>query len=116
MKIGLNVLEYYVSYYFYYYLVIYQTYSMILIFIYNSHFRQLKTLAFATANTNQIALGTRVIEMLFHGPVMLARRFATLDLLSQDKVFDYIIQSIAIGVISLKFTCVISRWCILFRF
>jgi alkanesulfonate monooxygenase SsuD/methylene tetrahydromethanopterin reductase-like flavin-dependent oxidoreductase (luciferase family) len=75
------------EYYFYYYLVIYQTYSMILIFIYNSHFRQLKTLAFATANTNQIALGTRVIKMLFHGPVMLARRFATLDLLSQDKVF-----------------------------
>jgi alkanesulfonate monooxygenase SsuD/methylene tetrahydromethanopterin reductase-like flavin-dependent oxidoreductase (luciferase family) len=54
------------------------TYSMILIFIYNSHFRQLKTLAFATAKTNQIALGTRVIEMLFHGPVMLARRFTTL--------------------------------------
>ena len=25
--------------------------------------------------------------MLFHGPVMLARRFATLDVLSQDKVF-----------------------------
>jgi alkanesulfonate monooxygenase SsuD/methylene tetrahydromethanopterin reductase-like flavin-dependent oxidoreductase (luciferase family) len=87
MKIGLNMLEYYVFYYFYYYLVIYQTYSMILIFIYNSHFRQLKTLSFATANTNQIALGTCVIEMLFHDPVILARRFATLDVLSQDKVF-----------------------------
>jgi alkanesulfonate monooxygenase SsuD/methylene tetrahydromethanopterin reductase-like flavin-dependent oxidoreductase (luciferase family) len=82
-----NVCYLVISEYFYYYLVIYQTYSMILIFIYNSHFRQLKTLAFATANTNQIALGTRVIEMLFHGPVILAGRFATLCVLSQDKVF-----------------------------
>jgi hypothetical protein len=57
------------EYYFHYYLVIYQTYSMILIFIYNSYFRQLKTLVFATANTNQIALGTRVIEMLFQDAI-----------------------------------------------
>jgi alkanesulfonate monooxygenase SsuD/methylene tetrahydromethanopterin reductase-like flavin-dependent oxidoreductase (luciferase family) len=29
------------------------------------------------ANTNRIKLGTSVIDMLFHNPVILARRFAT---------------------------------------
>ena len=38
------------------------------------------------ANTNKIALGTSVIDMLFHNPVILARRFATLDVLSGGRV------------------------------
>jgi probable F420-dependent oxidoreductase len=42
----------------------------------------LETLSYVAANTNKIALGTSVIDMLFHNPVILARRFATLDVLS----------------------------------
>jgi len=34
----------------------------------------LETLTFAAANTDKIALGTSVIDMLFHNPVILARR------------------------------------------
>jgi probable F420-dependent oxidoreductase len=34
------------------------------------------------AKTNKITLGTSVIDILFHNPVVLARRFATLDVLS----------------------------------
>jgi probable F420-dependent oxidoreductase len=45
----------------------------------------LETLTFAAANTNNIALGTCVIDMLFHNPVILARRFATLDVMSQGR-------------------------------
>jgi alkanesulfonate monooxygenase SsuD/methylene tetrahydromethanopterin reductase-like flavin-dependent oxidoreductase (luciferase family) len=46
----------------------------------------LETLAFVAANTNKIALGTSVIDMLFHNPVILARRFATLDVLSEGRI------------------------------
>ena len=45
----------------------------------------LGTLAFVAANTEKIALGTCVIDMLFHNPVILARRFATLDVLSEGR-------------------------------
>jgi alkanesulfonate monooxygenase SsuD/methylene tetrahydromethanopterin reductase-like flavin-dependent oxidoreductase (luciferase family) len=45
----------------------------------------LETLTFVAANTNRIALGTSVIDMLFHNPVVLARRFATLDVLSEGR-------------------------------
>jgi alkanesulfonate monooxygenase SsuD/methylene tetrahydromethanopterin reductase-like flavin-dependent oxidoreductase (luciferase family) len=34
----------------------------------------LETLTYVAANTNKIALGTSVIDMLFHNPVVLARR------------------------------------------
>jgi len=43
-------------------------------------------LTFVAANTSKIALGTSVIDMLFHNPVILARRFATLDVLSNGRV------------------------------
>jgi probable F420-dependent oxidoreductase len=52
---------------------------------YQNVFDPLETLTFAAANTNNIALGTCVIDMLFHNPVILARRFATLDVLSQGR-------------------------------
>ena len=39
----------------------------------------LETLTFAAANTDKVSLGTSVIDMLFHNPIILARRFATLD-------------------------------------
>jgi probable F420-dependent oxidoreductase len=48
-------------------------------------FDPLETLTFASANTSKIVLGTSVIDMLFHNPVILARRFATLDVLSEGR-------------------------------
>jgi probable F420-dependent oxidoreductase len=48
-------------------------------------FDPLETLTFVAANTNKIALGTSVIDMLFHNPVILARRFATLDVFSDGR-------------------------------
>jgi probable F420-dependent oxidoreductase len=45
----------------------------------------LETLTYVAANTNKIALGTSVIDMLFHNPVILAKRFATLDVLSEGR-------------------------------
>jgi probable F420-dependent oxidoreductase len=46
----------------------------------------LDTLTFVAANTKKIALGTSVINMLFRNPVILAKRFATLDILSHGRV------------------------------
>jgi probable F420-dependent oxidoreductase len=48
-------------------------------------FDPLETLTYVAANTNKIALGTSVMDMLFHNPVVLARRFATLDVLSEGR-------------------------------
>jgi probable F420-dependent oxidoreductase len=45
----------------------------------------LETLTYVAANTNKIALGTSVIDILFHNPIVLARRFATLDILSEGR-------------------------------
>ncbi len=42
-------------------------------------------LSFVAANTNKILLGTGVIDVLFHNPVVLGREFATLDVLSQGR-------------------------------
>jgi alkanesulfonate monooxygenase SsuD/methylene tetrahydromethanopterin reductase-like flavin-dependent oxidoreductase (luciferase family) len=46
----------------------------------------LETLTYIAANTNKIILGTSVIDMLFHNPVILAKRFATLDVLSEGRI------------------------------
>jgi probable F420-dependent oxidoreductase len=46
----------------------------------------LETLTYIAANTDKIILGTSVIDMLFHNPVILAKRFATLDVLSEGRV------------------------------
>jgi probable F420-dependent oxidoreductase len=45
-------------------------------------FDPIETLTFVASITNKILVGTSVIDMLFHNPVILARRFATLDVLS----------------------------------
>jgi probable F420-dependent oxidoreductase len=45
----------------------------------------LETLSYLAGNTNQISLGTCLIDMLFHNPVVLARQFATLDVLSNGR-------------------------------
>ena len=52
---------------------------------YQTVFDPLETLTYLAASTNKIALGTSVIDMLFHNPVILARRFATLDVLSERR-------------------------------
>ena len=39
-------------------------------------------LSFVAAVTEKIYLGTSVIDILFHNPVILAKRFATLDVIS----------------------------------
>jgi probable F420-dependent oxidoreductase len=52
---------------------------------YQKVFDPLETLSYVAGITNKIALGTLVIDMLFHNPVILARRFATLDVLSQGR-------------------------------
>jgi probable F420-dependent oxidoreductase len=48
----------------------------------------LETLTYLAGHTNEISLGTCLIDMLFHNPVVLARRFATLDVLSQGRVIS----------------------------
>ena len=48
-------------------------------------FDPLETLTFVAAKTDKIALGTCVIDMLFHNPVILGRQFVTLDVLSQGR-------------------------------
>src|ERR671939_55892 len=45
----------------------------------------LETLTYLAGNTNRISLGTCLIDMLFHNPVVLARRFAILDVLSNGR-------------------------------
>jgi probable F420-dependent oxidoreductase len=52
---------------------------------YQNVFDPIETLTFVAAHTSKIALGTSVIDMLFHNPVILARRFATLDVLSKGR-------------------------------
>ena len=52
---------------------------------YQNVFDPIETLTFVAANTNKIALGTSVIDMLFYNPVILARKFATLDVLSEGR-------------------------------
>lgn len=45
----------------------------------------LSTLTYLAGNTERISLGTSIIDMLFHNPVILARQFATLDVLSRGR-------------------------------
>jgi probable F420-dependent oxidoreductase len=45
----------------------------------------LQTLASVSANTNKILVGTCIIDMLFHNPVILSKSFATLDIFSQGR-------------------------------
>jgi probable F420-dependent oxidoreductase len=45
----------------------------------------LETLTYLAGITDKISLGTCIIDMLFHTPVVLARRFATLDILSRGR-------------------------------
>ena len=53
---------------------------------YQSVLDPLETLTYVAGNTERIFLGTSIIDMFFHNPVTLARRFATLDVLSGGRV------------------------------
>jgi probable F420-dependent oxidoreductase len=46
----------------------------------------LETLTYIAANTKKIVVGTSVIDMLLHNPVVLAKRFSTLDVLSEGRI------------------------------
>jgi probable F420-dependent oxidoreductase len=54
--------------------------------IYRTTFEPLQTLSHVAALTSRITLGTSVINALLHTPVVLARRFATLDQFSGGRV------------------------------
>src|SRR5215813_14090044 len=45
----------------------------------------LDVLLYVALNTSKISLGTSVIDMFFYTPVMLAKRYATLDVLSRGR-------------------------------
>ena len=45
----------------------------------------LTTLTYVAGVTKQILLGTSIIDMFFQNPVVLAKRFATLDILSEGR-------------------------------
>lgn len=49
-------------------------------------FEPLETLSYVAGLTSRVKLGTSIINALFHPPVVLARRFATLDQLSGGRV------------------------------
>jgi len=53
---------------------------------YQTAFDPLDVLTYVAANTSKISLGTCVVDMFFYTPVMLAKRYATLDVLSQGRV------------------------------
>ncbi|OLB66588.1 MAG: hypothetical protein AUI10_02275 [Actinobacteria bacterium 13_2_20CM_2_72_6] len=54
--------------------------------IYRTVYEPLETLSFVAALTERIKLGTSVVDALFHPPVVLARRYATLDRFSGGRV------------------------------
>ncbi|MFD2422227.1 TIGR03619 family F420-dependent LLM class oxidoreductase [Amycolatopsis pigmentata] len=47
--------------------------------IYQTTFEPLETLSYVASFTSRITLGTNIVIPLFHAPVVLARRYATLD-------------------------------------
>jgi len=51
-------------------------------------FDPLETLSFLAARTNKISLGTSVLDMLFHNPVILARKVASPDVFSEGRVIS----------------------------
>jgi probable F420-dependent oxidoreductase len=53
---------------------------------YRETYEPLETLSFVAALTERIRLGTSIVDALFHAPVVLARRFATLDQLSGGRL------------------------------
>ena len=53
---------------------------------YKSTYEPIETLSYVAAHTQSIKLGTSIVNVPFQSPVLLARRFATLDRLSHGRV------------------------------
>src|SRR5882724_8786902 len=53
---------------------------------YLSTYEPIETLAYVAASTHRVKLGTSIVNAPFQSPVLLARRFATLDRLSNGRV------------------------------
>jgi probable F420-dependent oxidoreductase len=53
---------------------------------FGSVYDPIETLAWVAARTSRITVGTSVLDALFHSPVILARRLATLDRLSDGRL------------------------------
>lgn len=53
---------------------------------YSKTFEPIETLAYVAAKTERVKLGTSIIDAPFHSPLVLARRFATLDQFSDGRV------------------------------
>ena len=49
-------------------------------------FDPIETLTFVASKTRRIKLGTSVVDMFFHNPIILSKRFTTLDILSDGRV------------------------------
>jgi probable F420-dependent oxidoreductase len=54
--------------------------------VYRVVYEPLETLSYVAGMTSRIKLGTSIVDALFHPPVVLARRFATLDQFSGGRV------------------------------
>ena len=57
-------------------------------FEYQTALDPLDVLLYAATNTSKISLGTAVIDMFFYTPIMLAKRYATLDILSEGRLMS----------------------------
>jgi probable F420-dependent oxidoreductase len=53
---------------------------------YQTAFDPLDVLAYVAGNTSKISLGTSIVNMFYYTPIMLAKSYATLDVLSQGRV------------------------------
>ena len=54
--------------------------------VYKNVLDPLTVLTFVAANSSKPLLGTAVIDMIFHNPVDLAKKFTTIDLLSEGRI------------------------------
>jgi probable F420-dependent oxidoreductase len=57
-------------------------------FEYQTALDPVDVLLYAATNTSKISLGTAVIDMFFYTPIMLAKRYATLDILSEGRLMS----------------------------
>jgi len=55
--------------------------------MFGSVYDPIETLSYVAARTSRITLGTSVLDALFQSPIILARRLATLDQLSDGRLF-----------------------------
>lgn len=75
--------------------------------VYRVTFEPLQTLSHVAALTSRIVLGTNIVNPLFHPPVVLARRYATLDQFSGGRVIagfgqGWMAQEFAAAAVPLK--------------